>query len=67
MNRLPLIALAAKCRQHADEFALASKIARNTAEQLEHTICFGTDKEVADALTLAEHIPEPGNLTRRSQ
>jgi hypothetical protein len=64
MNRLPLIALATKCRQHADEFLIASKVARDTAERLEHVICFGTDAEVASALTLADHIPEPGGSTK---
>ena len=60
MNRLPLIVLAAKCRQHADEFALAAKIARDTADRFEHVICFGSDQDVVEALKMSEHIPEPG-------
>jgi hypothetical protein len=59
LNRLPLIALAARCRAHADEFALAAKIARDTAERFEHIICFGSDAEVSEALKLSAEIPEP--------
>jgi hypothetical protein len=59
MNRLPLIALAIRCRNHADDFTLAAKIARNTAEEMERIICYGTDQEVSEALKMADHIPEP--------
>jgi triosephosphate isomerase len=59
MSRLPLIALAIRCRLHADEFALAAKIARTTAEEMERIICYGTDSEVSEALKMADHIPEP--------
>lgn len=59
MNRMPLIALALRCRQQADEFAIASKIARDIAEQFERVICFGSDAEVAEALKVSASIPEP--------
>jgi hypothetical protein len=59
MNRLPLIAFAAQCREDATKLRVAARVADYAAARLEMIVCFGTDEDVSDALRLVETEAEP--------